>query len=241
MTITELFQSIGNWFKERTTNPLYVAFIISVIIWNWKFFFILFFQNEEYLLQPKIEYLDLYFNSLNCTYNLPHWISFLLFPAISTFVIIWVLPYFNNFAYKTYLKFHYQREAIKDAEKITYERKKEGSLIEISKLKESQVDIKRDIEKNTTEEDRWIQEYESIKNKPLFKEMNKLKSVIYEHSGNTYYYNGAAGQYLLRIPADVLAVADSRGLIRISGVNHDQKIEPTEKGKFFIDRFLNGD
>lgn len=117
--MNEILSSIIKWFKDRTASPMYGTFVFSVILWNWKFFYLLFWQSEDKLGLPKIEYIQN--NYLNQQTYWQHLLHFLIFPLVSTYVIIWWLPILNNWAFKKHMYYHYQRETIIDSAKFNYE------------------------------------------------------------------------------------------------------------------------
>lgn len=104
----EICNSISKWFKEKTTSPLYGIFIFSVVLWNWKFFYVLFWQGEEKLSIPKIEYIQA---TLLIHQNFwQHLVHFLVFPLVSTYVAICWLPIVSNWAHKKHIEFFYERK-----------------------------------------------------------------------------------------------------------------------------------
>ena len=82
----DILDSTVQWLNERTTSPLYGTYIFAVIVWNWKFFYALFFQDQAVLALPKIEYIEQKFLSDN---PLVHSLWFLIPPIVMTYIIIW--------------------------------------------------------------------------------------------------------------------------------------------------------
>ncbi len=232
--MTDIIDSIGNWLKERTTSPLYGTFIFSVILWNWKFFYILFWQNEEKLFIPRIEYVQL--NILNYQNILSHFLHFLILPIISTYIIIWWLPILSNWAHRKHTEFYYKRKIIFDDLRLEYERKEKSNLVSISEIKKEQAEAKKEIAENTTEEDKWIEEFESFKAHPMFSKFSQIIDVIYGNGGRTHKLIN--NQFIRAIYPDVLAFADTRGLIQITNTasQSQEKIDLTKKGKFFASK-----
>lgn len=229
----DFLRSITEWIKERTTSPLYGTFIFSVILWNWKFFYILFWQSEDKLLLPRIEYVQQ--NILACQSIWYHLLFFLFLPIVSTLVILLWLPILNNFFHKIYIDFYYQKKFIIDDAQLKYEQKEKERLIAISEIKKDQVEVKKEIEKKIT--DVWELEFESFKTTPFYSKMSDLKRIIYDNSGLTRKWSQDRG-YVLLIDANVLAFADINNLIKITGKEAEEKIEFTPKGKFYLAKFL---
>jgi hypothetical protein len=232
--MSELWNSVANWFKERTTSPLYGTFLLSLILWNWKFFYILFWQNEAKLVLPRIEYVQIYL--LNQEGFLYHLFYFLILPLISTYFIVWWLPFLSNLAHKKSIDFYYARKLTIDQARLDYEKKEKKTLDSISTVKKEQAETKKEIEKNTAAEEVWGFEFDNFKQHPIYSEMQKLKEIIYDNSGQTRRWNGLV--YQLAIDSNTLATADSLGLILIKGIGKDERIELTPKGKFFMSKYL---
>lgn len=229
-SMSEIMASIAKWFKDRTTSPLYGTFILSAILLNWKLFYILFWQNEEYLLLPRIEYVQQTILDQQSFWS--HLARLTIFPVISTYLIIWWLPMLSNWAHKKHIEFYYERKLIFDKARLEYENKEKKTLISIATLKKEQVEVKKEIQKNTLPEDEWLVEFEDFKKNILFKKLKQLKDVLYEYGGKTVV--GGERQ----VNSDILAMAHTKGLILIKESGYQEKIELTEKGKFFLKKYL---
>lgn len=230
----EFINSIGKWFKEKTTSPLYGIFIFSVILWNWKFFYVLFWQGEGKLSVPKIEYIQT--TILNHQNFWQHLFHFLALPLISTYVLIWWLPIVSNWAHKKHIEFFYKRKQIFDEETLKYENKKGEILSSISEVKKKQAVAKEEIKKNISEEERWLDDYNIfIKSQPNHR-LDLIKNVIYSNGGSVYKWSGS--QDVRLIDSDTLAVAHTNNLISIEGEGTGEKIRLSDKGKFFLAKFL---
>ncbi len=224
--------------KERFANPLYGTYLISVILWNWKFFYILFLQSEDKLIVPKIEYIQFVLDRYEFWQHIS---SFIIFPSISTFIIIKYLPYLINEVEKVSLIFFYKKESIRDTKRLEYESEKTNNLKLISKKKEEQKDLNTEIDKNTSIKEKqeiWSQEYLKYKEKNsliLF----KIKETIYNNNGAIIKYNNRTRDYERIIDSEELASADLNGLVEINGSDNNQSINLTPKGKFFLLRLTN--
>ena len=95
--INDFMKSISSILYERVTSPLYGAFIISWCIWNWKILYLTIFISEEALKITKIDYLITNCNDVKLL---------LIYPIISTLVIILLIPFLGNGAYYISLKFN---------------------------------------------------------------------------------------------------------------------------------------
>jgi hypothetical protein len=231
--MTDIFNSIAKWFEERSTSPLYGTFIFSVILWNWEFFYILFWQSEEKLAFPRIEYVQKFILDQQTVWQ--HFLHFLILPILSTFVILWWLPIVSNWAHKKHLSFYYKKRLIMDEARLDYERKEKKTLDSISSLKKEQIVVKKEIQKNTTEDERWDQDYERFKKLNFAYKFQKIIDSYYKMRGfisDTDEIN----RIIFEIPEDVLAYAHSNEIVTID--QQANKIDMTPKGKYFINKFL---
>ncbi|MFN3756746.1 MAG: hypothetical protein ACK4RM_07310 [Flavobacterium sp.] len=104
--VSELRKSINSILYERTTSPLYGTFIISWIVFNWKIFYVSFFIDEA-TIKPinKIDYII-----SNCN----DWKLLILYPVISTIILVTIIPFFANLAYLVYLYYESQKRKWKE-------------------------------------------------------------------------------------------------------------------------------
>ncbi len=231
----DIIDSITKWVKERSTSPMYGTFIFSVILWNWKFFYVLFWQEEEKLSLPRIEYVQQ--NFLNSQTWPIHITFFCVLPLVSTYIIIWWLPLLNNWVHKKHLSFYYSKKSIIDSARLDYEKKQEKNLKLISLVKKEQVEARKEINKNVSQEDRLILDFEEFKKMKSYHEvMKQIKDAIYDNNGRLMLWNGVVD--VAAVTSDNLAVADSKKIVILSGVGDGRKIELTEKGKFFMEKYL---
>jgi len=99
--ITELRKSINAILSERLSSPFYGALIISWIIWNWKTIYLTLFVSESKINGTKIDFIiENYSSSKNL----------IIYPILSTLVILLIIPFISNGAYWTNLKFKNWRQ-----------------------------------------------------------------------------------------------------------------------------------
>lgn len=94
--INEINKSVSASLYERVASPFYGAAIISWSFWNWKIIYVTLFISEDRLDKNKIEWI-----AENCS----SFSSLAIYPLISTFIILTILPFIANGAYWLHLKF----------------------------------------------------------------------------------------------------------------------------------------
>ena len=251
------WSSLSKWFNEKTGTPLYFTYIGFFIIWNWKFFDLIFLENSSLFTTPKIEYIDsnLYFNVI--TNGVPIWLInvlnpilnfsyHVLPPAFLTFLSILYLPKIQKWALEKYLDSSFERKQIFAKKQLGYnnwklslEKEKEETLGKIAEVKQKQVKQEKIIRQTTSTEEKWIEEFESIKSHPLFLRFREITNIVYRNGGLTHQIINSSWQRIIQ--PDILAFADTRGLIDItygSSSQTTEKVSFTEKGKFFVARYL---
>lgn len=86
----EVKKSISNIIDERTSSPFYGSLIISWLIWNWKIVYLTVFISDDKISETKIDFIIKNYSDIN---------HVLIFPLISTFVLICFVPFLSNGAF----------------------------------------------------------------------------------------------------------------------------------------------
>ncbi|MBI2120962.1 MAG: hypothetical protein HYT94_05060 [Parcubacteria group bacterium] len=236
--MNEATKSFGEWFKEKTSSPFYFTFIGFVIIWNWKFFYILFWESSELFKAPRIEYVVSNFESS----IFAHLTWFLFIPIVSTYIAIVWLPKLNAWAHKIYIKNHFERQRAYDRERLAYEREKTENLRNEVKEKTIQKELKYEVEKDLTQEEKW-----DLESKDLFSidenisALRKANDAIYKTGGKFATEIANLNQsYATYIPPTLLSRLDTLSLasIRNRSTNYGE-ISFTPKGKYFVLKLQN--
>jgi hypothetical protein len=94
--IYDIKKSISATLYERSVSPLFGSFFFTWIIWNWKIILILFLTESDELKMTKIEYIDL---------KLLNFYDGLLYPIISTIILLTVYAWLSEQAYRLWLYF----------------------------------------------------------------------------------------------------------------------------------------
>lgn len=113
---SEVRESFNSVFKERITSPLYGAFIVSWLIWNWRILYLTFIVSPEKISETKIDYIIE-------NYSDPSFIVW--YPLLSTLILITIIPFFSNFAYLAHINFNKwrvdQRNSVEMKQLLTLE------------------------------------------------------------------------------------------------------------------------
>lgn len=94
--IDEFKKSISATLYERTTSPLFGTILFSWNVWNWKIILGIFFTTTKELKTTKFEYIES---------NLLNIYDGLLYPVISTVLILTVYSWLAEQAYRSWLYF----------------------------------------------------------------------------------------------------------------------------------------
>lgn len=236
----EFWSSVSKWFNEKTSSPLYFTYIAFFVIWNWKFFQIIFLENDKLFSSPRIEYIEKNLN-LHITNN-TFWDFIINFgwhiipPTFLTYLAVEYLPRIQKWAFDIHTRNYIERKRTYWYENSRFERFKTVELEGLAMEKELQKTQIEKIEKAQTQEEKWYEDYKEFEKNLLFRKFNQIVKSIYNHSGQVSPF--LSGSYHRIIDIDILALAHSKDLINKDGLNNKEVIEPTEKGKFFISKYL---
>lgn len=179
----DIFKSIKGAIYERTTSPLIGTFIVSWIIWNYKFFVVLL---SSMAAPEKLSYIE-------CTLY-PDWKSFLcvgaLGPLITALLFLFIYPYPARFVFRFWHQRQKElkeiRQQIENETPLTTEesRKIRRELVEQqldydSQLQRNSSQIEQ-LKKNITERDESIAVLE--------KELANTKALLTTHNSNPREY-----------------------------------------------------
>jgi len=105
--IDNIKKSLGAILYERTSSPLYGALIVSWFIWNWKIFYLTFFISEDKIKIDKISYISENLNDIN---------NLIIYPLVSTLILLTVISFVSNGAFWLNLKFENWKKDKKNIE-----------------------------------------------------------------------------------------------------------------------------
>jgi len=155
--IDEIQKSIKASLYERATSPLVGAFTISWLFTNWQLLFITFFESKTTLGKSKVQYIEAYVINAESFYLIPK-IKLWLIPLVYTTIIIWLLPYLSELAFK--LK--EQSKARKLNIKLKAEKTVHLKIEESIKLRNQIRDLQKEFEESNSEKS---EEYFKLKTK----------------------------------------------------------------------------
>jgi hypothetical protein len=95
--IDDLKKYLKEIIYERTTSPLYGTLITSWLIWNWRIIYISFFVSESKIKGNKIDYIITNYSDTE---------HIVIYPLISTFLLLTIIPFLSNGAYWFSLNFN---------------------------------------------------------------------------------------------------------------------------------------
>lgn len=93
----DLIKTVKAQLYDRLTSPLLGCFLLSWVIWNYKFIFTLF---SDMKIEDKFKFIDGSIYSGDCS----HFIYGLLLPFVTTLFFIFIYPYPAKFAYAFFRK-----------------------------------------------------------------------------------------------------------------------------------------
>lgn len=236
----EILDSFNGVIKKRLTTPIYGTFLLSWIIFHWKFIFSLFFVSEDKIWQAtgllKNDYLSKEFFNFSDWYFYVSWIM----PIILTWLIIWKFPKWISIpAFKKAEEEKTEKIIIK----INEQKKIETGQI---KLQEENIKKIKTVAQKTKKEKEiekldptinWKEEFEQFKKHHIFYKFKQIIESLYKHNGRITLFT--SGGYSRVVGPDILALAHSKELINIKNdKNSIEVIELTNKGKFFVSKYL---
>lgn len=229
-----VLESFGEWWRERRNSSLYFTYIFFLIVWNWKFLFLLFIEENIPKHVSSFQYAMSLYEPLTGNY----WLDVvmykcweLLVPALLTFLAIKYLPWINAWAHKIEGQNYFDRRLVYDQQRSDFEKQRTKYLREIAQQKEEQKVYKEEIEEQTTDKEQWQNEFaELAKDQSFVKAMSNAIDSIYYHAGT--FNQGAFGKELLdMLLARQIVVVEFRKQVS------EARLAFTEKGEEFAKMF----
>lgn len=235
----EIIKSVKDNIEDKATSPVYGVFIISWLIFHWKFVYTAIFVSEEKIWMAtggtlKSDYLtQTFFNFSDISFYL-----LLALPFLFTWLFIWKFPKWISIpAFKKSQESDTEKLEIKLQNRISILR----GRLKITEVIEEETKRKKEIkeqEKEIKEIDpmtEWLKEFEQV-----FLSAEDTEAIIvgskaiYETGGKFVNMQTKTNPgYNTYISSTSLSRLDALGLIKIRSDRRDA-MEFTEKGKFFI-------
>jgi len=95
--LDDLKKSLNQIIYERTSSPFYGSLIVSWLIWNWRIVYLTFIISENKIEKNKIDFILEHYADTN---------HIIVFPLLSTIIILTVIPFISNGAYWLSLRFN---------------------------------------------------------------------------------------------------------------------------------------
>lgn len=229
-----ILSSFGEWWREKKNSSLYFTYLFFLILWNWKFLFLLFVEDNIPPFVSNFQYaLSLYEPITN-----HYWVDFLIYkgcallpPVLFTFLAVKYLPRLNAWAHEIEVGNYFKRRLVYDEQRTEFERQRTTFLKDIAEQKEKQKAYKEDIEEQTTEKEQWQNEFAELASDKVFvKAMSNAIDAIYYHAGS--FNQGAFGKEFL----DLLL---ARQIVEVNFRKQigEARLEFTAKGEEFAKMF----
>lgn len=90
-------KSINSTLYERVASPFYGTLIFTWLVWNWKIVYLTLFVNEDTINGNKIDYILGNYAEVN---------NLVIYPIVSTIILLTIIPFITNGAFWLHLKFH---------------------------------------------------------------------------------------------------------------------------------------
>jgi len=254
--MSDLTTSLKEIFNERISSPFYGSLIVSWLLWNWKIPYVTFFVDQSRLgdATNKIDYILKFCSN--------PW-QLILFPLLSTALILFILPYATNYAFYITAKFDRWRKdkqiEIDRSQVLTVEQ----SLKILSDAQKQEENFKNLLTSRDEQIKLLNQQLEtalkskpkgnssptrSNKDKDKDKDKGKGKDEDYTSDLNIFFNNSVVQanfstivKYIQqdwafdRLPAEATQFCESFNLIEPVG---NSRFKLTEKGKFFLREFI---
>lgn len=245
LVLSRMFQEVKDEvnviIRERLSSPFYGSFLVAWLVINWQFLFSALFIDEDKIWKLhhilKIDYLvGQYFpyDTIEHAFSTVARIS--IIPFLSACFAIFIL---QRYILIPFYKKNQDHETHKELYKFQKQIEVEKEKLTLSQVEKKSIDIKvesikKEQEIEQKESSKWASEFELFRSSRYMKDFQKIIDSIYLYRG-LIKFNSLNKVNPFQIPPSILAYADSHELIRI--FQEDNKIELTEKGRFFVARY----
>ncbi|TSD06159.1 MAG: hypothetical protein Greene07147_18 [Parcubacteria group bacterium Greene0714_7] len=225
----EFVRSTQMALEERITSPFYGYFFVSWFLWNWQLFYVALFLDQKNIFEKTGLLRNEYLISLFPTsYSFEFWLRFFIGPLLLTVFFFWLFPYGTRLFFRKSIKNQNALKIIElqESQKETREEKglvKEETALIKEKIEKAKEEKKAEIE---TPEVLWEKEFVSLfeNNSDEFSKLEQLQEHAY---GNSYLADW-----------QIKAISFFHVIGLFTFESGKQLINLTDKGKFFLKRFI---
>lgn len=228
---------MGDGIQTRAVTSVYGTFIISWLLLHWLFIYTVLFVSEQLIYTQtgllKNVYLVQTFFNLNDWYFYVSWAA----PFLLTWLVIWKLP--KWILIPAFEKDEeYRVEKLKTRIRLDKQVEVQEISLAVEKDKKLAVQEKRATRKKRIEEKTpevlWDEEYKAFELSSLYPQFDLILKSVYENAGKIVDYDDY-NQVTFQIPRELLAYAHTSDLVTLD--KDKEKIELTEKGKYFVAQY----
>lgn len=238
----DIANSIVEAIKNRSTSASIGTYVFFWVAYHWQGLYVALFVDEKYIAEKfngllKNEYLNQYFFGYNGLIDWDVILGFLI-PVLLTYLFIWWLPdLILVHLYRREQRYKVKKRIIKLEEEKAIEKEKEKVV------KQEDDTLKAEIKKAETTKKAvkadptiiWQNELDEFTDRED-KLLTQVLTCVYKFRGNLIVSGEFHGSLpVFELEADALRLGDSKGLVTI--VDEGERIELTEKGKYFASQF----
>jgi len=233
----ELTDSVKENLKSKLATPIYGVFVVSWCVFHWQLIYTAIFVDQDRIWEftglLKNDYLVYKF------FNFQDPVFYILWvlPFLFTILFIWFFPdWFGLRAFEKDADYKTAKRLIQIRAERNIEKAKVETLEVVTKRTQKEKEVK-ETEKEINRIDPptgWDEEYINFKTSPLYYKFKFILTSLYENSGKIKVFNDY-GTKVFEIPTNLLVYTDTNDLITL--IDSKSRIEPTEKGKYFIKKF----
>lgn len=238
-----MLQLLIDFFSGKAKTRIYTTFLGWLLIFHVDVIFIAVFTDQTILYDKtgllKGEYVWVYLSHFGL-WSIAVELVRLIFTALMTYVMIWVLPqYINAKSYSAELEVEYslRKMKVKKEEELN---KREGVAVQqqLENIQnEKKVAVERVKIKDSPETLKWDTEFDDFMSKSnAVDTLDELRNTVYAEGGNLFQYKAASGWTTEPhgVKPDNLALADTNDLVTFT--DKGKLISLTPKGKYFLKR-----
>jgi hypothetical protein len=162
----------------------------------------------------------------------------IILPAALTYIFIWVLPkYILIRAYREEQRYKVQKRIVKTEEETKLQEQEKKLALKTKEVIQAEIEVsdKRLEASNKDPKILWQQEYDELEKYNELLPLGEVLKCIYRYKGRLFVEGNVYNSVEFELDANYLRFADARELVKI--INDGDRIELTDKGKFFAAQY----